>query len=304
MRIRRKWYSWHSQKPKKIRTHNQPKNVSQLVSCCCFSWWIPQIRSIRTAAAVASVVLLLLQKIFKKPARCKAMIEFAANDSKNLHWTKSLIVFIKSLCFLQCRKILSTHITSYVSGTVLGGYQLWNLLVDIFFKSSYKPGTGIGLKNKIKSYQPDTGILFHTSLVLYWIFKKKLIWAWFWFWNVFGLGIGYLRKNQMSLILVLKFFGLGIGSSKKKFIWAWFWYWNVLEDSILDYSITSWLLQCLRCLVNYQTGCVVLPSGGHKKTNEFEITKKWWASWSWCWSGFFFFPILLGSQLVIIHKKI
>jgi hypothetical protein len=37
-----------------------------------------------------------------------------------------------------------------MSGTVLGGYQLLNLLVDIFLKSSYKPGTGIGLKNKIK----------------------------------------------------------------------------------------------------------------------------------------------------------
>jgi hypothetical protein len=31
------------------------------------------------------LLLLLLQKIFKKPARCKAMIEFAANDSQNLH---------------------------------------------------------------------------------------------------------------------------------------------------------------------------------------------------------------------------
>jgi hypothetical protein len=64
-----------------------------------------------------------------------------------------------------------------MSGTVLGGCQLLNLLVDIFFKSLYKPGTGIGLKNEIKSYQPDTGTLFlksfHTSLVLYWIFKKK-----------------------------------------------------------------------------------------------------------------------------------
>lgn len=133
MRIRREWYSWHSQKPKKFRTQNQPKNVSQLVSCFCFSWWISQIRSIRTAAAATSVVLLLLlQKIIKKPARCKAMIEFAANDSQNLHWTKSLIVFIKSLCFLQCSKISSTHITSYMCGTVLGGYQLLNLLVDVF----------------------------------------------------------------------------------------------------------------------------------------------------------------------------
>ncbi len=159
MRIRREWYSWHSQKPKKIRTQNQPK-TSQLVSWFCFSWWNLQIKSIRTAAAAVSVVLLLLQKIFKKPARCKAMIEFAANDSQNLHWTKSLIVFIKSLCFLQSSKISSTHITSYMSGTVLGGYQLLNLLVDIFLKSSYKPGTGIGLKNKIKSCQSDTGIVF------------------------------------------------------------------------------------------------------------------------------------------------
>jgi hypothetical protein len=31
------------------------------------------------------VLLLLLQKIFKKPAMCKAMIEFAANDGQNLH---------------------------------------------------------------------------------------------------------------------------------------------------------------------------------------------------------------------------
>jgi hypothetical protein len=49
-----------------------------------------------------------------------------------------------------------------MSGTVLGGYQLLNLLVDIFLKSSYKPGTGTGtgLKNKIKSCQSDTGIVF------------------------------------------------------------------------------------------------------------------------------------------------